>query len=66
MKKYLSEFAVNLYSARWLMTSASQLMTGGSLGSIEQEVANNSHIYLICKSPVISFSKDSFEYKDGV
>lgn len=48
------------------MTSASQLLTGGSLGSVEQEVANNSHIYLLCKSPVISFSKDSFEYKNGI
>jgi len=65
-KLYLSEFAVSLYSARWLMTSASQLMTGKTMSAEEQEVANNSHIYLICKSPVISFAKDSFKYEGGV
>lgn len=64
-KLYLSEFAVNLFSARWLMTSASQFMTGGTMGADEQDVANNCHIYLICKSPVISFSKDSLTYKSG-
>lgn len=37
-KKYLSEFAVNLFSSRWLMTSASQFMTGGTMGGQEKEV----------------------------
>src|SRR5690554_5482662 len=64
-KLYLSEFAVNLFSARWLMTSASQFMSGGTMGADEQNVANNCHIYLICKSPVISFSKDSLTYESG-
>lgn len=64
-KLYLSEFAVNLFSARWLMTSASQFMTGGTMGADEQDVANNCHIYLICKSPVISFSKDSLTHENG-
>ena len=31
----------------------------------EQDVANNCHIYLICKSPAISFSKDSLTYERG-
>jgi hypothetical protein len=65
-KLYLSEFAVSLCSARWLITSASQLMSGKAMRDEVQEVANNSHIYLICKAPVISFSKNSFKYEDGV
>lgn len=36
------------------------------MGVAEQEIANNSHIYLICKSPVISFSKDSFKYENNI
>ncbi|WP_025538909.1 hypothetical protein [Vibrio parahaemolyticus] len=64
-KLYLSEFAVNLFTSRWLMIPVSQLMSGGSMGAEEQEVANNSHIYLICKRPILSFSKHSFCYEDG-
>ena len=65
-KKFLSEFAVNLCSARWLLTSASQFMTGGTMGSQEQDVANNCHIYVIGKTPVISYCKESFKYENGV
>ena len=65
-KKYLSEFAVNLFSSRWLMTSASQFMTGGTMGGQEKEVANNCHIYLIGKTPIVSYSKESFKYEEGV
>ncbi len=36
------------------------------MGVEQQEVANNSHIYLICKRPIISFSKESFSYEKGV
>lgn len=64
-KLYLSEFAVSLYSARWLMMSANQFMTGGEMEADVQDVANNCHIYLICKSPAISFSKDSLVYESG-
>jgi hypothetical protein len=64
-RKYLSEFALNLFSARWLMTSASQLMSGGRMNEEEQDVVNNSHIYVICHRPMISFSKDSFKYDNG-
>ena len=65
-KKYLSEFAVNLCSARWLLTSASQFMTGGIIGRQEQEVANSCHIYLIGKTPVIYFCKDSLRYENSI
>lgn len=65
-KKYLSEFAVNLYSARWLMVSASQFMTGGIMGEEEEAVANNCHIYIIGKTPIISYCKKSFKYEHGI
>ncbi|TMP30001.1 hypothetical protein CWB99_05860 [Pseudoalteromonas rubra] len=64
-KVFLSEFAVNICSGRWLLTSASQLMTGGTMGPKETEVSNNSHIYLISKSPIISYSKEYFRYENG-
>ncbi|SDY50824.1 hypothetical protein [Nitrosomonas halophila] len=65
-KIYLSEFAVNLFSGKWIIISANQLMAGGTMGEKEQEVANNSHIYLICKTPSISFSNKSFSYINGI
>lgn len=65
-KKFLSEFAVNLCSARWILTSASQFMTGGTMDPQGQEVADNCHIYLIGKTPVISYCKDSFKYENGI
>lgn len=44
-RKYLSEFAVNLFSARWLMISASQFLSGTKFSSPDLiEVANNCHI----------------------
>lgn len=64
-RKYLSEFAVNIYSARWIMTTADQLMSGGEMPADELEISKRCHIYLICKTPIISFSKDSFKYEDG-
>ncbi len=64
-KKYLSEFAVSLYSARWIITPASQFMSGGAMDEQEQEVAGNCHIYAIGKLPIISYCKDSFKYENG-
>ena len=64
-RKYLSEYAVGLCSARWLMTSASQLMSGGETTQEQQEIIDNSHIYLICTRPHLSISKDSFKYEKG-
>lgn len=65
-KKYLSDFAINLCSARWLLTSASQFMAGGTMGLQEQDIANNCHIYVIGKTPIISYCKDSFKYEEGI
>jgi hypothetical protein len=64
-RQYLSEFAVNIYSARWMMTTAEQLLSGGEMPAAELEVSKRCHIYLICKTPIISFSKDSFKYEGG-
>lgn len=47
------------------MTSASQLMSGGKTTPEQQEVIDNSHIYLICKLPSLAFSKNSFNYENG-
>jgi hypothetical protein len=63
---YLSEYAVSLFTARWLMTSVSQLMSGGKISPEQQEIIDNTHIYVISKLPSIAFSPDSFQYKNGL
>mgnify|MGYP005988917251 CR=1 FL=1 len=65
-RKYLSEFAVNIYSARWMMTTAEQLMSGGEMPADELEVSKKCHIYLICKTPILSFCNESFSYEGGI
>ncbi|RQW61911.1 hypothetical protein [Vibrio viridaestus] len=64
-RKYLSEFAVNLYSGRWMMTAASQLMSGGEMPEEFKEVSDNSHIYIICQRPILSFDGEDFKYEGG-
>jgi hypothetical protein len=63
-RKYLSEFGANFCSGRWLMTSASQLSSGGTISPKEEEISKNCHIYLICSRPAISFDPADFSY-DG-
>ncbi|MBT0024075.1 hypothetical protein J4H29_05000 [Vibrio alginolyticus] len=63
-KKYLSDYAVNLCSSRWLMFPASNLMSGDTWKLNSQQVLNNCHIYIICKRPKLSFSPETFHY-DG-
>lgn len=68
-KKYVSDFAVNLYSARWLMISASELLSGKDFPQGQKEaleVVNRSHIYIITKIPKFYYIKDSISYKDGL
>lgn len=65
-RKYLSEFAISLFSARWMMIPAHQLSSDGEFKKAELEVALASHIYLICKTPAISFSRDLFKYENGI
>lgn len=66
MRKYLTEHIVNIFSARWLSTTASQLMSGGEMPEDEAEISENCHIYLICKHPAFSYCPDSFRYEGDV
>lgn len=38
----------------------------GLWGQQEQDLANNCHIYVIGKTPIISYCKESFKYEAGV
>lgn len=64
-RKYLSEFAVNLFSARWLLIPSSQLASDGKMDAEEAETSKNCHIYLICERPAISFDPGNFSYADS-
>lgn len=63
-RKYLSEFAVNLCSARWLMTAASQLGSDRTMSANNKEISDNCHIYLICRHPATSYVKELFRYSN--
>ena len=65
-RKYLSEFAIDFYSNRWLLYTATQLLNDGIMSSIEKEVSNNSHIYMITKIPSFSFCPKTFSYKNDI
>jgi hypothetical protein len=64
-RKYLSEYIVNLYSARWLLLSANQLAADATMAPAEQAISDNCHIYLICTYPAAAYVKDSLRYADG-
>lgn len=63
-RKFLSEFGINLCSARWLLMPATQLSSDGKMRPEEEEISKNCHIYLICERPAVSFDKADFSY-DG-
>jgi hypothetical protein len=63
-RKYLSEFAVNLYSARWLMVTPSELMSGGTPPADAAELVQRCHIYLICRRPGTVYDPATFKF-DG-
>ncbi|MCB5196748.1 hypothetical protein [Deefgea salmonis] len=65
VKRNLSEHVVSLFSKSWLMTSANQLTSGGSMNAKEKEISDNCHIYVITKIPSLSFLESTFEYSDG-
>ncbi len=50
-RKFVSEFSVSITSKGWLMFTPDQLHADGKMNDELQEVADNSHIYLICKKP---------------
>lgn len=68
-RKNVSEFAVSFFSSKWLMLTASDLLSDNILGENcekEKEIIDSSHIYLITKIPSFSFEKDSLHYENGV
>jgi len=65
-KHYLSEFSVNLFTSNWLLIPADQVTSGGEMRPAEKAIANNSHIYLICRRPALRFDAGIFEYQDSV
>jgi hypothetical protein len=64
-RKFLSEFAVNLYSARWIMVTPSDLMAGGEIDADTAELVERCHICLICRRPSFSYDPASFKFDDG-
>lgn len=69
VKKNISEFAVGLYTSSWIMISASELLSEKGFAenqTREQEVVNESHIYVITKMPLFSFVENSLNYEKGI
>jgi hypothetical protein len=64
-RKFISEHAVNICSARWMMTSAQQLMSDGVMSPENKEVADLCHIYIITKLPRFSFNPVTTKHADG-
>lgn len=64
-KHYLSEFSVNLCTSNWLLITADQLTSGGVMRPEEKEIADQAHIYLVCRRPSLRFDPPSFSYSDG-
>ena len=62
----MAEFGVNLISSRYLLTSASQLMSDGEMPPNELEVSKNCHIYMIVTRPAVHFDRSDFTYANGV
>lgn len=62
----MTEFSVNLISARYLLTSASQLMSDGEMPPNELEISKNCHIYMVVARPAVHFDPSDFTYSDGV
>lgn len=65
-KHYLSEFSVNLFTSNWLLIPADQVTSGGEMRPEEKVIADNSHIYLICRRPALRMDAGTFEYRDGI
>jgi hypothetical protein len=64
-RKFLSEFAVNLYSARWIIFPANQLSPNLEIPEgLGKEVSQRCHIYLICRRPASAFDPENFVF-DG-
>lgn len=64
-RKFLSEFAVHLFSARWLLIPSNQITSKKVMPIEGKEISNNCHIYLICERPALCFDKKNFKYEGG-
>lgn len=64
-RKFLSEFAVSLFSASWLMITPDQLMSDGEIRAEDKQIIEGCHIYLICRRPAQRFNPDDFKFEDG-
>lgn len=62
-RKFLSEFAVSLCSARFMMLWASQIQTDAKMSDKEAQLAAACHIYLICKRPATWFEPMTIKYE---
>ena len=65
-ENFMTEFAVNLISSRYLLTSASQLMSDGEMPPNDLAVSKNCHIYMVVTRPAVHFDPSDFTYADGV
>ena len=65
-KQYLSEFSVSLFTSNWLLIPADQVTSGGEMRPEEKLIADNSHIYVICRRPAIRFDPKEFQHQGGV
>jgi hypothetical protein len=64
-RKFLSEFALNLYTSRWLLIPSSQVTSGGKMSSEDEEISRKCHVYLICERPSVTFDDSDFSYVNG-
>lgn len=64
-RKYISEHAVHIFSAGWIMTSASELMSDGQMRPEHKKISDLCHIYIITKLPRINFRPDTTKYENG-
>lgn len=63
-RKFMSEFAVHLYSKSFIVVTPSELMAGGTMTLEAQELAQQCHIYLICRRPGTSYDPAALKF-DG-
>ncbi|URO00912.1 hypothetical protein NB069_08590 [Leclercia adecarboxylata] len=65
-RKYLSEFSVTITSERWLMFTPEQLHAEGVMRAEHKDIADNCHIYMICKRPKATCSSEPPIIDNGI
>lgn len=63
-RKYLSEFAVSLFTSGWLAAPSDQLASDGEMPPAEKSISEQCHIYLICRKPSFAYDSNTFSF-DG-